>query len=532
MNPGAYDLMSLFADCPFFEVNRTKVVFPPVVELRRSLRSIAVCLNKEEDAQGRLFREMFSVISALQVSPVVFDEKFYEAVSGFFPQNTDIKNVWGPEVFDNLNRAKSLAYDLIGEPNPLSAQFLSKAREAKVGGLRFKLSVSGRDRELITHMFAKDGVQISEQDFLCTASRYAESGCFDVLLRLGPLLTWGRGSAPAAILSGPKFLRMEQVVWDGSADDADFGDDAVIKFDKTIETMDSPVVSWRINSSEAIAGWAKEMPGQISTRNQVPENDFEVFRRENSEMRNSRLLKIDERYGVIYPPSARVMVLNLSSDRDERVFFAPATSVFPGEFIAVVKNLSGGQSHSTETGFERSQRWKSELRSNLTCDADAFKQKLEQAGLALASLGQQLRHWASDPTSVIHAPQRQEHFQILCSVMGLDGKDESVKSGRQDFWRLAWDDIRVSRGEAISAGFERTDIFYSHVLSGLGRSADEICHALNESPHHRFFLAQSDGWPEIAVDIYRVIGTEDGLLAPQKEFFKILELDYIQQWLQ
>jgi hypothetical protein len=226
------------------------------------------------------------------------------------------------------------------------------------------------------------------------------------------------------------------------------------------------------------------------------------------------------------------MVLNLSSDRDERVFFAPASSVSPDEFIAVVKNLSGGPSHSTDTGFERSQRWKSVLRSNLACDADALKQRLEKAGLALASIGQQLRHWASDPTSVIHAPQRQEHFQILCSVMGLDGKDETEKSGRQDFWRLAWDDIRISRGEAISAGFERTDIFYSHVLSGLGRSADEICRALEKNTHHRFLVAQSDGWPEIAVDIYRVIGAEDGLLAPQKEFFKILELDYIQQWLQ
>ena len=133
---------------------------------------------------------------------------------------------------------------------------------------------------------------------------------------------------------------------------------------------------------------------------------------------------------------------------------------------------------------------------------------------------------------MIHAPQRQEHFQALCSVMGLTGKVKSDKSGSQDFWRLAWDDIRISRGEAISAGFERTDIFYTHVLAGLRKSEDEIYSELSHASHHRFQLAQSDGWPDIEVDIYSVAGTEDGLMAPQKEFSKILELDYIQQWLQ
>ena len=533
MNSEVSNLMAFLDGQTFFTINRSEIIFTPVIELRRSLRSIAVCLNKEEDeGQGRLFREMFGIISALQASPVVFDEKFHEAISGLFPQNVDIKNVWGTEVFDNLNRAKSLAYDLVGESNPLSHQLLLKARDARKRGINFKISAASRDRDLIKHMLLKDGLILGESDILCTPSQYAESGCFDQLLRFGPLLTWGRGSAPAAILSGPKFGHMEQVVWDASFDDADFGDDALIKFEKTSETLDSPVILWRIQSSKINAGWEKQLPEQVNTSNHVPDNDFEVFRREDGQMRNSRLIRIDEHYGIIFPPSARVTVINLNSDRDERVFFAAAASVSQGEFIAVVKAVNNCSAHSTETGYDRAHTWKSELRKNLALDSDAFNKKLEQAGVNLASLSQQVRHWASDPSTVIHAPQRQEHFQALCSVMGLTGKVKSDKSGSQDYWRLAWDDIRISRGEAISAGFERTDIFYTHVLAGLRKSEDEIYSELSHASHHRFQLAQSDGWPDIEVDIYSVAGTEDGLMAPQKEFSKILELDYIQQWLQ
>ena len=153
MNSEVSNLMAFLDGRPFFTINRSEIIFPPVIELRRSLRSIAVCLNKEEDeGQGRLFREMFGIISALQASPVVFDEKFHEAISGLFPQNVDIKNVWGTEVFDNLNRAKSLAYDLVGESNPLSHQLLLKARDARKRGISFKISAASRDRDLILHM--------------------------------------------------------------------------------------------------------------------------------------------------------------------------------------------------------------------------------------------------------------------------------------------------------------------------------------------------------------------------------------------
>lgn len=533
MNSEVSNLMAFLDGRPFFTINRSEIIFPPVIELRRSLRSVAVCLNKEEDeGQGRLFREMFGIIAALQASPVVFDEKFHEAISGLFPQNVDIRNVWGTEVFDNLNRAKSLAYDLVGESNPLSHQLLLKARDARKRGINFKISAASRDRDLILHMLLKDGLILGESDILCTPSQYAESGCFDQLLRFGPLLTWGRGSAPAAILSGPKFWHMEQIVWDASFDDADFGDDALVKFEKTSETLESPVASWRVQSCKINVDWGKELPVRVETHNNVPDDDFEVFRSEDSQMRNSRLIRIDDRYGIIFPPSARVTVLNLNSDCDERVFFATAASVSTGEFIAVVKAVNDASSHSTETGFARAQEWKSELRKQLSIDPNAFNKKLEQAGVDLTSLAQQVRHWASDPTTVIHAPQRQEHFQALCAVLGLSGNVKTEKSGYREFWRVAWDDIRVSRGEAISAGFERTDMFYSHVLSGLRKSADEICTELSSASRHRFQLPRSDGWPDVTVDIYSVAGTDDGLMAPSKEFFKILEIDYIQQWLQ
>lgn len=533
MNSEVSDLMAFIDGRRSFTIHRTEIAFPPIIELRRSLRSIAVCLNKDEDeGQGRLFREMFGIISALQSSPVVFDEKFYETITRLFPQHVDVKNVWGPEVFDNLNRAKLLAYDLVGESNPLAHELLLKARDARRRGMRFKISAASRDRELILHMLLKDGLILEESDIICTGSQYAKSGCFDQLLRYGPLLTWGRGGAPSAILSGPKFAHMEQVAWEGNTDDSDFGDDALVKFQKTSEILESPVASWRIQSRKINVVWEKKLPVEVSTQNNVPDNDFEVFRREDGQMRNSRLIRIDDSYGMIFPPSARVTVINPNSDRDERAFFATAASVSTGEFIAVVKAVNDASSHSTEIGYARAQEWKSELRKNLALDSNAFNKKLEQAGVVLASLAQQVRHWALDPTTVIHAPQRQEHFQSLCSVLGLSGNVKSDKGDYREFWRLAWDDIRVSRGEAISAGFERTDLFYSHVLSGLRKSVDEICSELSSTSRHRFQLARSDGWPDVTVDIYSVAGTEDGLMAPSKEFFKILEIDYIQQWLQ
>ena len=201
-------VMSLAASRPVYFFNKVGVDFLPVAELRRCLREMAYDLDRDDDRQGALYRSMFALISEIQVSPLNFDEQFCAKVEALFDGGVADEITWGRGVSERFARAKSIAYDLVGELNPLVIELIKSMRASVCSGHSFAVSCASRDRDIIRHIMEEAGLPAAP--IVTSDADFSLLPVVDTMFRLGPLLSWGRGVAPAAILSAPRFCTLAQ----------------------------------------------------------------------------------------------------------------------------------------------------------------------------------------------------------------------------------------------------------------------------------------------------------------------------------
>jgi len=521
-------VMSLAASRPAYMFNKIGINFLPVAELRRCLREMAYNLDRDDERQGALYRAMFSLISEIQVSPINFDEQFCIKVDGIFDGRDADEVTWGREIAERFTRAKSIAYDLVGELNPMVIELIKGMRASASSRRSFAISCASRDRDIIKHIMEE--ARVPEAPIVTSDADFSQLPVVDTMFRLGPLLSWGRGVAPTAILSAPRFSTLTQFFWAGTSDDSDFGDDPLNEFARGNDRLISQVVTWEMRHHEEFIAWEKPILQPSSIVVNAPERDFEVFRRERGDLRAAVMIRIDDRLGVLWPPASTVISYDPSRAMDDQpVVMQAAGGLRPGQYLAYVKEVGDEGVHSNQVTEERSSLWKSALSDALHADSDALKRRLELAGVRISSLAQRARYWAEAPSTVIHAPQSEDHFRILCDVLGVNSR--SAGGGSRDFWRLAWDDIRLSRGEAISAGVDRNDAFDRHLSLVLDQW-------LRENPpiqiHGERIVLELPSIREgevMKVELYQVQALEDGFRAPITALKSIREVDYFRtQW--
>ena len=517
--------MSLAAGRPVYLFNKVGVDFLPVAELRRCLREMAYNLDRDDERQGALYRAIFALASEIQVSPLNFDEQFCIKFDGMFDGGVADEATWGRGISERFSVAKSIAYDLMGELNPLVVELIKGMRASASSSRSFAVSCASRDRDVVKHIMQEAGV--TEAPIVCSDADFSLLPIVDTMFRLGPLLSWGRGVAPAAILSAPRFGTLTQFVWAGTSDEPGFGDDPLNEFERTSARLFSQVVNWEIRSSTEIVAWEKPILQPVSSMGHVPDNDFEVFRRDRGELRAAVMIRIDSRLGVLLPPASTVVSYDPGRGKDDQpVVMQAAGGLKPGQYLAYVKQVGEGDAHSNNVTEERSTHWKSALSAAIASDPEALKQRLESAGIRISSLAQRMRYWAEAPSTVIHAPQSEEHFRILCDVLGLSLMPDGGRF--QEFWRLAWDDIRLSRGEAISAGVDRNEAFDRHLLLVLEQRLKEIPPFQINGERVVLELPSIREGEVMKVELYQVQSLEEGFRAPITALKSIREVDYFR----
>lgn len=525
--------MEFLASPVRFEIKKIHISYHPVNQLRKSLRIIAYNLDYEDEQQKKLFSGIFGIISSLQLSPVIFDEKFYEIIESLFPIDSNIEAIWGNEIHENLKLAKAIAYDLMGELNPMIIRLIESAKMANNSGCKYKISASSKDAELIVHILQTEGLNFSREDIICSQAEYARSGLLDTLIRLGPLHSFGVGSAPSGILSAPRYKSIVQLLWDGTPDDPDFGDDALIRFsERTAESIRSPIIHWHLSLENILHTWSKPIHQFETKLKDIPNNDFAILRRNSSEICNGQLLIIDDIYGILYHPQSAVIIFDPRADQGDRVSYTRVADVCDGTYLCRIKEVNATGIHSNTSSTERSNLWKGLLAKQIESNIDEIVSRLEQSNVSLKCLSLVLRNWAKPPTSVIHAPARKEHFHALCYALGISSTIES-HAGPVDFYTLAWNDIRMSRGEAISAGHDRSELLINHVVNSLRMSSDDISDLiLGRKTNIKWPISSFDNNFELSVDMHLINSVESNVSVLSSELMKINELEYIRQWQQ
>jgi hypothetical protein len=312
------------------------------------------------------------------------------------------------------------------------------------------------------------------------------------------------------------------VVWSGCADDDDFAIDPASGFMlESNSPEDCPCVRWTRQTIRV------DIPDSVDTPTLFP-NDGEYddlripgARSEGSGDRPARLVHLASCSGILYPPTGQILSVDPRPDAADPVAYrSPNDTLGEGIYVVLLDDVDAaelGDVRSSNGKYSRD--WKARLQQEARADMRRLVRGLEKEGLNLAHLEASIDRWSEAPTTVIHAPQRLEHFHCLCRVLGYGA----------EFWHRAWREIQESRVNAIQTGRLESQIVEEAVELVLRQNITELRGKALTSSNFEIPMPPGSGLRG-SVRLVRVEGIEDGFCAPDTELRAVQDLGVFETW--
>lgn len=522
---------------PSFSIERYEISMGVFDALRRSIRSIVVGLHDDGDQEAcETADRLRSSLSEWLTVPVPFDGMILTTLQTF-GSPADMEARWGREIrtaFDSALRAAQ-AIQLV--ENPLREKLRTVIHELDATGLSFKIYCHRTARVHFESLLPQHANPLfGEATFLHSVSDYRDSDTFDALIKVGPLRSWGWGSAPDAIKAAPRFDRLIQVVWFGCADELGFGYDPVAPHADETGVSASPVANDA--SLDARISWKQHVTpsgdNDGAPREYAPQEDeFRIFESLNQpgQKRRATLVRIDGEQGILYPPHSQILSFDPALSATVPVKHRlPGETLLPGMFVILPRHddLDLGSSQ-TQAGLFSSV-WKSRLAAEYLADSYGLVRRLTAGGIRLLDLYSSVERWSRSSSGVLPAPGDRRHFQILIQVLGigLEGANPAGAEGIP-WWQRAWNEIRRARGDAIQTGKHEQQLVDEELLEIL----DGLLPAIRSeaSTKEAFPLViPADRTLHGNISFYKVLSMEEGFLTPDTELNVVRELNTIYQW--
>jgi hypothetical protein len=454
-----------------WNIDRYEIACAPFGSLRRSLRQIATQFRDSDDPFALAVLDGIRVLlSEWLTVPVPFEQSMLDGLMDLFGPAEGVEARWGLDIRTAYESALRAGGDLISSESPMRDRLRVIVRELLHGALTFKIYCHRQARPHFESLFLPPAaLPLPGDTFVHSLRDYRETTPFDCLIKVGPLRARGWGSAPDALVTAPRFGTLAQVVWSDSSDDPNFGYDPILPvYDQS--AVNHASVAQKVSKDHGLK-WATrvtrygEDPGAVLD-DATNIDDLQYFQEiyQRGEKRAATLVQIDGEHAVLYPPYSQVLSFDPDPAAhrpiDHRV---PGQTLHEGMFLIspLVEDIDLGGLIAGHGSY--SETWKDRLKHEFHTNKRDFISRLRNAGLNLVHLRSAIEHWCEPPTSVIHAPQQTRHFEILIQVLGLDST-VATAHGRRSWWRLAWDEIRNSRGEAIHTGFVEKEIVENRLL--------------------------------------------------------------------
>lgn len=525
-------LFDFLMEHPFCSIERFEIDSGLFGDLRSSLRFLIINLGQCDDLDGKeLSDRLRSKLSEWLTVPVPFNDSI-AAVLKSAGEPEYVESRWGREISNYFRDASLSAQSLREIENPV---------RMKVSNLIAQLRDDGRSFRIYCHKRASEHFQslcqpshLSRENFIHSIAEYRDSDPFDVLLKVGPLRSRGWGAAPDAILTAPRFVTLMQVIWAGCKDEPGFGYDPVSALNVDAQSDEDTSSDTNRFSASLKLGWNvqenKSRDNSVGRFGSIQGiNEFELFTNcaRATEVQRATLVQIDEGHGILFPPHSRILSMNPLTHVIE--YRSLGESLAEGMFLILpVVNDSRLAGLQAEDG-SFSRIWKRRLKEEHNSTPNLLQNRLWDAGLMLLHLGSRINHWCKPSTTVIHAPQSMEHFEILIKTLGIDFESTvPALKKRGEWWQYAWDEIRRARGEAIQTGFQEQQIIDEQLLEALDTLEQEI---LNRVDLKAFQLEiPADQQVRGVFKFYKIVAIEEGLQVPSAELRMICELSRIDQW--
>jgi hypothetical protein len=122
------------------------------------------------------------------------------------------------------------------------------------------------------------------------------------------------------------------------------------------------------------------------------------------------------------------------------------------------------------------------------------------------------------------------HFQILIDALAIDPAiTQPTGVNSRSWWQRAWDEIRVTRGEAIQTGLQEHEIVEQRALEFLKSILPELRKRAMTGEGFRYQIPLG-GDLKGAFVFFKVLRIEEGFLVPETEMKVVRDLNTIEQW--
>ncbi|MGK0270599.1 MAG: hypothetical protein ACI88H_001246 [Cocleimonas sp.] len=376
---------------------------------------------------------------------------------------------------------------------------------------KFKIYCHRRERECYESILL-ELLPAEELDniFLHNFTDYRNSASFDVLVRVGAIRNYGWSAMPSALVRTPKYRVLKQFIWNGINDDEECFADPVDKI-RSIYTFKSAEsrFKWKRNITSVNSEISPEIESTLDLIEL--EDELIVFRvRPSSEATEAICIEFDNEKAILVRPRSQIHIWNshaLDSNSVMQTLKADSleNNIDRGCFFVVneVTDIDVGGIKVGESPCANI--WKSVLSSQ---PSYTLASRLRQNNLNLIDLESRILGWSQPNDTVIHAPQKREHFLILLRSMKVSLLNQlKIEDHEFSKWcNLAWKEVSASRGKANLHGRVKNEIiddFLSGILKDNSEHINSKC-MRNHMFRYVFFEAGLSGvvsfYPIFSVD--------------------------------
>lgn len=533
INVAASTVFAVLEEQPRLIVETIEVKDYRFSAVRQGMREIMRLLGDAEDAEARsVVLDARTILSECLTVPIPFDDLVLHTLAELFPgmEGDAVARRWGGDVAHAFCAAQSAAIALAKHENSLRTVLVELLDNLFAGDVDLRIYCHRQAAEHFRSLpLAQPEGMRRPGIFLHSHAEYRDSTTFDTMLKCGPMRSKGWGAAPDGLVTAPRYRRLIKLVWEGCADEPGFG------YEPTDTKDDDAVERRRARYQEVSRVIQTAQNPDIGPGHTEVLDDLEWMRRRSNDTdhRAAVLINLDQGQAALYP----VRSLLLSFDPDLRSE-TPITKRLPLEtldagmylIVPAIDDVGLAEVHAESGAYSR--EWKSKLREARASDLGNLVMRLRSEGLALHDLAAAIERWCEPPSNVIHAPQQYRHFTALVRTLGMPehATVDGFPRKRVVPWeRLAWDEIRRSRGEAIQAGVQEREIVDEQLTVILATRLEEL--RVKSAGKNGFVIdlpADADIHGRLAIHL--IEGFETGFHAPEAELRQSGERRYFDKW--
>ncbi|MDO6719556.1 hypothetical protein Q4575_09100 [Psychrosphaera sp. 1_MG-2023] len=387
----------------------------------------------------------------------------------------EIENVYGKDINNEVLHIKENLKLTIEYGNPLFLaleNYLFKVSDVQ------ETKIYCKTRHHADFMSLSQGIPDINATCIMNVTEYKRTKNFENLVVVGPIRMDSMSSVPSYLLRNIKWKNLVQFIWQGGQNDFSAFNNPLTN----IRTILQPHLDNEIKVGLTIQ---KEVftSHHFQNREQEEEPDSAIF----DEFEKLKILSIDKlpaialilnnREAIFIKPNSKIFILDRLSNDNSSLRHDLAVSYINDDlsksyFLNIDYAALETESHRNfKANYE--DIWKDVLGEQ---DLDELLGKLLSDGIKIKNLKDRVFSWIEYSQDIIHAPGDKENFVILLkAIKGDIIQRYNIESENFNIWiEEAWNEILMSRGEAITEGKSKHDQYHQLINDMLPESLDEI----------------------------------------------------------